>query len=390
MAGNDASSGSDPEMEDESCSGNAGGNEWWKIVNRKRKKTGSQGSFTDSGKEEEVGRKNVEEFKVILKFAESGITVNPIKLTKALKKAVGDINSAKTLRDGNLVIMCKDEKQQKRALSIKSMLGYQVSCTLYNRKPWVKGVITGIPTDVSTDTIKSCIDGGKVIGVKRLQYVKNKERIDSMSVMLQFDQERMPDRVKLGYISYPVRPYVPPPLRCFKCQKYGHVSAVCRGKLRCARCGGNHEYGKCDEGAKVKCCNCGGEHSAGFGGCSAHKHAVKVQNVRINEGMTYAEAIQKVKQVEQTQGVNKNHEWTRNVLVQRKVNEDKLEVGKMEFVSFMAEVINCSAQTESRTERIKIIIRAAEKYLNVDGVTVEKINDKLKIQTVTQTPGRIT
>lgn len=106
--------------------------------------------------------------------------------------------------------------------------------------------------------------------------------------------------------------------------------------------------------------------------------------------MTYAEAIQKVKQVEQTQGVNKNHEWTRNVLVQRKVNEDKLEVGKMEFVSFMAEVINCSAQTESRTERIKIIIRAAEKYLNVDGVTVEKINDKLKIQTVTQTPGRIT
>ena len=88
--------------------------------------------------------------------------------------------------------------------------------------------------------------------------------------------------------------------------------------------------------------------------------------------------------------MNKNHEWTRNVLVQRKVNEDKLEVGKMEFVSFMAEVINCSAQTESRTERIKIIIRAAEKYLNVDGVTVEKINDKLKIQTVTQTPGRIT
>ena len=38
MAGNDASSGSEPEMEDESCSGNAGGNEWWKIVNLKGRK----------------------------------------------------------------------------------------------------------------------------------------------------------------------------------------------------------------------------------------------------------------------------------------------------------------------------------------------------------------
>ncbi len=42
----------------------------------------------------------------------------------------------------------------------------------------------------------------------------------------------------------------------------------------------------------------------------------------------------------------------------------------------------CSAQTESRTERIKIIIRAAEKYLELEDVTVDLINDRLKMQTV--------
>lgn len=72
-------------------------------------------------------------------------------------------------------------------------------------------------------------------------------------------------------------------------------------------------------------------------------------------------------------------------MVQSKKKEDSLVIGKMEFVSFMAEVVNCSAQTESRTERIKIIIRAAERYLYVTGVTLEKINDMLKTQSSTQT-----
>lgn len=59
-----------------------------------------------------------------------------------------------------------------------------------------------------------------------------------------------------------------------------------------------------------------------------------------------------------------------------------MECGKVEFISFMAEVVSCSAQTDSRAERIKNIIKAAEKYLNVEGVTIEQINEKLKVQTL--------
>lgn len=55
---------------------------------------------------------------------------------------------------------------------------------------------------------------------------------------------------------------------------------------------------------------------------------------------------------------------------------------KVAFVAFIAEVVNCSAQTESRTERIKIIIRAAEKYLDLGNVTVDMINERLKIPTL--------
>lgn len=43
-------------------------------------------------------------------------------------------------------------------------------------------------------------------------------------------------------------------------------------------------------------------------------------------------------------------------------------VAKSNFILFMAEVVNYSAQTTSRTERIKIIVKSVEKSLDVKDV----------------------
>lgn len=43
----------------------------------------------------------------------------------------------------------------------------------------------------------------------------------------------------------------------------------------------------------------------------------------------------------------------------------------------MVEIINCSAQTTSRTERIKMIVKAAEKYLGIKGMDWETVRDNL-------------
>lgn len=43
----------------------------------------------------------------------------------------------------------------------------------------------------------------------------------------------------------------------------------------------------------------------------------------------------------------------------------------------MVEVINCSAQTEKRTEKIKIIVKAAEKYLGIKGLVWEEVEEIL-------------
>lgn len=40
----------------------------------------------------------------------------------------------------------------------------------------------------------------------------NGERVDSV-IMLEFQEPVLPGRVKIGCMSFPVRPYIPPPLR---------------------------------------------------------------------------------------------------------------------------------------------------------------------------------
>ncbi len=100
----------------------------------------------------------------------------------------------------------------------------------------------------------------------------------------------------MGYMSYDVREFIPAPLRCFKCQRMGHTAGQCKGKQRCARCGGEHDYGKCGQDAKIRCCNCGREHSAAFGGCPVQKQAREVQKYKITNQVSYSDAVKKVKE----------------------------------------------------------------------------------------------
>jgi len=63
-----------------------------------------------------------------------------------------------------------------------------------------------------------------------------------------------------------------------------------------------------------------------------------------------------------------------------KIMEDGLVVSKKNFVLFIAEVINCTAQTDKRTEKIQIIVKAAERFLGVKELTWEKVRDGLTLE----------
>lgn len=50
---------------------------------------------------------------------------------------------------------------------------------------------------------------------------RGRDHLGSLSFMIKFDESKLPGKVYIGFMSYEVRPYIPPPLRCLKWQKYG-------------------------------------------------------------------------------------------------------------------------------------------------------------------------
>jgi len=134
--------------------------------------------------------------------------------------------------------------------------------------------------------------------LKEVLRFKRREGNDGDSpVLLTFAKSALPERVYLGSMAYRVREYIRPPLRCYKCQKSGHVAGSCRGKQKCVKCGDDHDIKEC-KAESPKCCNCGGDHAAAFRGCEHFDRARWVQTVRDLYKTSYAEAVKTVQRKE--------------------------------------------------------------------------------------------
>ena len=85
--------------------------------------------------------------------------------------------------------------------------------------------------------------------------------IKTNTLILTFNTPKIPESLKVCYLNIPVSQFVPNPLRCYRCQKFGHVTSKCKHSETCARCS---ETGHKDKSCKkaFKCINCGECHAA--------------------------------------------------------------------------------------------------------------------------------
>lgn len=66
-------------------------------------------------------------------------------------------------------------------------------------------------------------------------YYKNDRIIDINTYIITFDAPETPNEIKIRYTAI----YIPNPLRCFNCQRYGHSKNQCTRKSVCGKCGEN-------------------------------------------------------------------------------------------------------------------------------------------------------
>ena len=158
-----------------------------------------------------------------------------------------------------------------------------------------RGIIFGISTDLSEEEIAEEVEA---VSVHRLAKWSGGQKEATRNVVLSFSEE-LPQFVYLGFMRRKVKPYIPPPMRCHKCQVFGHHADKCNRNVRCVRCGQGHALDSCpvkDNIAEAVCVNCKGHHSAAYKGCTKYKEVSETLKVSVTDKMSYRDALIKVHQ----------------------------------------------------------------------------------------------
>lgn len=233
---------------------------------------------------------------VIFKSADMNLAkISPLKIAKALNDAGKNyVKSVTQTREGGIAVTCFNAAQAEKLKGLDRLGDWAVTADYPKSEIQCKGVISGVPLDVSEKEVMEICDS--VVEAKRLKTKRSGKLEDSMAMCLTFDKKILPGEVRLGFQVFSVRPYVPTVIRCFKCQRIGHTAEKCKGTVRCVRCGGPHKYDDCPDKDKLKCVRCGGAHSAAYEGCETIKEERKIQQVRAYNGMSYAAAARSVRE----------------------------------------------------------------------------------------------
>ncbi|GBM26671.1 hypothetical protein AVEN_241327-1 [Araneus ventricosus] len=225
-------------------------------------------------------------------------TVSPFLVQKLLTSCIGEIQNVKKLRSGDLLVQV-DSKQA----SVISKL-----------------------THLEAEFLEELRDQN-VCAARRINIRRDGRLIPTQHVVLTFQTPVLPKSIKAGYINCKLRPYIPNPLRCFKCQRYGHSQQSCRGTDPvCGKCAeSGHETNVCPD--TFKCRNCSGPHVASSKSCPTWIFEKEVIAVKIKRNITFPEARQIVQDRTPKVGVS----YSSTVQMQPKISNNTSEISSMQL-----------------------------------------------------------
>lgn len=230
--------------------------------------------------------------KFLVISSESGqlAKTSPFIIQKGLLGIGGNPKSVKKLRSGDLLIETCNPLQSKSFLAGKTIHNIPISVTPHNSLNSCRGVISENDlVHVTEKEILEELQEQNVSQVRRITIKRGEEIINTKHIILTFNSPKLPTHIIAGYLNCPVRPYIPNPLRCFNCQRFGHSTATCRSSETCSRCSAvGHSFSSCD--LPYKCLNCNGNHSANFKGCPKWKEEKEIQTIRATQQLSYTDA----------------------------------------------------------------------------------------------------
>ncbi|XP_023239425.1 uncharacterized protein LOC111638033 [Centruroides sculpturatus] len=213
----------------------------------------------------------------------------PFLIQKLFESTIGNLKKIQKLKSGDLLVEAASPQQSAKLLKMKSLGEIMVTITPHTNLNSSRGVIseTDLMSEDESDIQIGLSDQG-VTAVLRISIRCDGKLIPTRHLILTFNKPTLPSTVAAGYLCCHVRPYIPNPLRCFKCQRFGHSQTSCHGKSACAQCEKDHESTEC---TTTPCCvNCKEAHPAYSRKCPTWQREKVIQRVKTINNIPYPEA----------------------------------------------------------------------------------------------------
>ena len=259
-------------------------------------------------------------------------------IVKAVDK-FGLLFEAKPTLSGQFLVKTKDDESLRVLTSIKEIDGKLLHIVQKKSALLQKAVICSFPQEFGL-CLLSRLDN--ICSPLRM---KSRVGVETKKVSM-FSKGEISEFIDLGSWGHlAVRPFVLEPLRCFKCQRWGHHQQRCTLPARCGVCSGAHDMKHCLSQHKKKqkpavCCpNCGGKHHSWNLSCPSRKAQVsrfrKSQQAKhqkqgsrkeeTNQGKKEKQPIRKKKQPIQNPQVKRSRQQPQ-LMVQRPAMRKKIQL----------------------------------------------------------------
>ena len=157
-------------------------------------------------------------------------SLNGFVIRKVLTGALDTNHTCKRLRSGTLRVEVETAQQARALTNLKAINYVPITVTAPFASNTCKGVVTHFDlANMTEDEIVREMTSQHVIACRQFLRTNRRTQLRELShtVCLTFATTVLPEKVRIGYDIRPVRPFVPKPIRCNKCQRYGHTQKAC-------------------------------------------------------------------------------------------------------------------------------------------------------------------
>ena len=218
------------------------------------------------------------------------LTTSPFAINKALLGISGEMKSVRKLGSGDLMVETSRKSHSDNLLKCKMFINFPVTVSPHRTLNSSRGIIRHREFKFCSDEeVQENLFSKGVTDVKRISVTRDGKKCPTNTFILTFNNSTLPSSIKIAWFNVAVEPYIPNPLRCFNCQRFGHHKDKCKCKLVCARCGGeSHEADGCTK--NINCFNCKGEHFASAKTCPKWISEKEIQTIKFTKNISYPEA----------------------------------------------------------------------------------------------------